>query len=372
VSPVAWVVLGSAALEIALGLACLFARPGLVDGRRALRAAWRVTLLAAAKALLLLWLLPQRSFFLLVLLGWTSAVVVLPALGLSTWLIARRRAVTPLVRACAAVALALAPVGCWGSLVEPRRLVVERVSVDVPPQRALARDLRVGVLADLQTRSIGAHEQRAVDELLALAPDLILIPGDVAQLWPRRPDEAREEFRALLARLRAPLGVFAVRGNSDEPGFLREIVEGTRVVLLDDRVLRLEHDGLVVLLAGVDLDFDSPSARAALAELAASQDAGALRLVLTHLPDAVAALPDSGVDLLVAGHTHGGQVVIPLLGPPLTLTRVPRRVAAGGLSRLDGRLLYVSRGVGMERGWAPPLRLFCRPEVSLLELQRDG
>lgn len=370
-SPVAGVVLGSSALEIALGLACLFARPGPVDGRRALRAAWLVALLAAAKALLLLWVLPQRSFFLLVLLGWTSAVVVLPALGLATWLLARRRAVTPGVRGFAAGALALAPLGYWGSFVEPARLTVERVFVQVPAQRSLPRALHVGVLADLQARTVGPHERRAVDELLALAPDLILIPGDVAQIWPRTPGEARAEFRALLARLHAPLGVFAVRGNSDEARFLREIVAGTPVVLLDDRVVRLEHDGFVVLLAGVDLDYDSPTARAALAELAAAEESGALRLALTHLPDAVAALPASGVDLLVAGHTHGGQVVIPLLGPPLTLTRVPRRVAVGGLSELDGRRLYVSRGVGMERGWAPPLRLFCRPEVSLLRFERD-
>jgi len=85
----------------------------------------------------------------------------------------------------------------------------------------------------------------------------------------------------------------------------------------------------------------------------------------------VSVLPATGVDLLIAGHTHGGQVVVPGFGPPLTLTSVPREVAAGGLRELDGRRLYVSRGVGMERGWAPPLRLFCAPEVTLLVFERD-
>lgn len=371
-SPTALVGLGSAAAEVLVGLAFLWTRPGRIDAGCAAHAAGRVLLVSVSKALLLLLVLPQRSFFLLVLLGWTSAVLVLPLLGLGTLLIARRREVTPAVRTVAAAALALAPLGLWGSFVEPTRLEVVRSDVVVDPARALPRPLRVGVLADLQARGIGAHERRAVEELLALEPDLILIPGDVAQLWPRTHDEARDEFRELLARLRAPLGVFAVRGNSDDARFLREIVEGTEVVLLDDRVVRLEHEGLCVLLAGLDLDFDSPTAREALRVLADPGAPGDLRLAVAHLPDAVAALPPAGVDLLIAGHTHGGQVVVPGFGPPLTLTGVPRRAAAGGLFELDGRRLYVSRGVGMERGWAPPLRIYCRPEISLLVFQSDS
>ena len=59
----------------------------------------------------------------------------------------------------------------------------------------------------------------------------------------------------------------------------------------------------------------------------------------------------------------------PGLGPPLTLTRVPRKVAAGGLNEFDGRRVYVSRGVGVERGQAPRIRLFCRPEVSVITVR---
>jgi len=369
VLPVVLVGVLSAACEAALGLALLFARPGRVGAARSLRAAWYVGLLAAAKALLLLLALPMRSFFLLVLLGWTSAVLALPALGLGTLLGARRREVAPGVRAFAAATLLLLPLGVWGSLVEPRALRVESASVALPAPRALPRALRVAVLADLQTRAIGAHERAAVDALLALEPDLILVPGDVAQLWPRPPEAAFEEFRALLARLEAPLGAYAVRGNSDDPTFLRELCAATPLLLLDDEVAHVERDGLRLAVCGLDLDFGSPRARAALQRLVDDARDDEPRLVLAHLPDAWRALPREGVDLLVAGHTHGGQVVVPGFGPPLTLTGVPRHVAAGGLSELEGRRLYVSRGVGMERGWAPPLRLFCPPEVSLLVLE---
>ncbi len=77
------------------------------------------------------------------------------------------------------------------------------------------------------------------------------------------------------------------------------------------------------------------------------------------------------MDLTVAGHTHGGQVVVPGLGPLLTLSDVPRDVARGGLHEVDGNPVYVSPGVGLERGRAPQVRLFNRPAVAVLTLS-DG
>jgi predicted MPP superfamily phosphohydrolase len=74
------------------------------------------------------------------------------------------------------------------------------------------------------------------------------------------------------------------------------------------------------------------------------------------------------VDLVLAGHTHGGQVVFPLFGPPHTAMRLPRRYA-GGLHDHGGTPLHVSRGVGMERGFAPPVRFLCPPEVCVLDVR---
>jgi hypothetical protein len=90
-------------------------------------------------------------------------------------------------------------------------------------------------------------------------------------------------------------------------------------------------------------------------------------VVLGHSPNF--ALGDVAADLLIAGHTHGGQVRLPLVGAIMTLSRIPRRWAAGGLTNLpDGRRLLVSRGIGMERCNAPRLRFLCRPELVVLDL----
>ena len=94
-----------------------------------------------------------------------------------------------------------------------------------------------------------------------------------------------------------------------------------------------------------------------------------MRLLLVHHPDPVLRdAPDTRIDLIVAGHTHGGQIQVPFIGPIRTASAVPRDIAAGGLHTFDGRRIYLSRGVGVERGAAPKVRFGAPPEISLLTL----
>ena len=93
---------------------------------------------------------------------------------------------------------------------------------------------------------------------------------------------------------------------------------------------------------------------------------GPYHIVLGHRPDY--ALGRIDADLLLAGHTHGGQVRLPFVGPLLTLSRLPRSWAVGRSELPGGQTLYVSRGVGMERGGAPRIRFLCPPELVVIDI----
>lgn len=357
---------GSAA---GLGAAWLLLRGSAPVGaaRCSLAAAWAAAV-SLVQYLLAVELL-GANLFALVMLAWVGLGLLAPACALLVALRAWARATGP-TRTLVVLALAGVPVNAWATLVEPTQLVVERPQLELPPAREGLTPLRIGVLADLQVSRVGAHEHAAVQALLAEEPDLILIPGDLFQgpmsAWP----QARDDLRALLGELEAPGGVFVVAGNSDYGAGVPELLEGTRCELLVNRPVEVQvRDRRVVVLGLADAGF--PRRVVASFEERAAADPGAVHLVLVHRPGTgVQSLaPDTPVDLVVGGHTHGGQVVLPGLGPPLTLSTLPRRVAAGGLHRLDGRTVHVSRGVGMERKWAPRVRLLCPPEVTVLTLR---
>lgn len=269
------------------------------------------------------------------------------------------------------VGLLPAPVGLWAYAFEPYRLEVEHASFDLPPERAGSEPLRVGILADIQTNRVSGHERRAVEILLALEPDIIVLPGDLFQGSPQEIERELPALRELIGSLEAPGGVFIVLGNCD-PGEIGigRIIEGTDVRLLVNESATVEIHGRRVTIAGLDIYPGHPREESLIAELEEDLREDDIRILVSHYPDVVLRLgTPSRVDLVIAGHTHGGQIVVPLFGPPLTLSAVPRNVAAGGLHELDGRRIYVSRGVGLERGQAPPIRFLCPPEVSIVELR---
>jgi predicted MPP superfamily phosphohydrolase len=184
----------------------------------------------------------------------------------------------------------------------------------------------------------------------------------------------REELpaiRELLAPLRAPGGVWFVEGDHEALAEARLITAGTRVRVLADEVVTVPVGDRRLTIGGVRLRPGSAGARAVVSRLERAPGSGDVRLLLTHRPDTAFLLPSRPrTDLVVAGHTHGGQVALPFVGPLLAFTAVPLSVAAGGLHDLGAaRRIYVSRGIGMERGQAPGVRFNVPPEISLLTLR---
>ena len=96
-----------------------------------------------------------------------------------------------------------------------------------------------------------------------------------------------------------------------------------------------------------------------------------LRILLAHQPDEIRLIESTPVDLLVSGHTHGGQIALPFIGPLVTASNVPRHVAAGGLHELHETPVYVSTGVGRERSTAPQVRFGVRPSIGIIDITGD-
>jgi len=321
--------------------------------------------------------LSYESAFGLIRFIYLNLVITAPALGALVLYLAWRWRRRPPDRrmpwwAIAAVlpTLALPAVGVYASFIEPFRLQLETAEIPLDPARAGRGPLRIGVLSDIQTDRVGDHERSAVDRLMAQKPDLILMPGDVFQGGPGELERELPALQDLLRRLSAPGGIFCVEGNTDSPKELRRILEGTAVRLLENGMEEARVGDRRILIGGLGPRCSAPEAQKVMAGMETLPGGEDIRILLAHFPDAALGLKSaSRIDLVVAGHTHGGQICVPFIGPLLTLSRVPRSVAAGGLHDLDGRRIYVSRGLGMERGNAPRIRFLCPPEITLLTLK---
>jgi uncharacterized protein len=262
---------------------------------------------------------------------------------------------------CAAVALAV-----WAFWLEPASLTFVEERLNLPgPRRS---PLRVAVISDLHVGSPfnGLAKLRdVVDRTNAANPDLICILGDlVIQGVVGGRFVAPEPIAAELARLRAAAGAVAVLGNHDgwfDHDRVRAALEGVRVRVVEDTAVELDTPSGPVWVAGVsDLWTGRHDLAAAFAPI---EPDGAPVILLTHNPDIFPLVP-AHVSLTLAGHTHGGQVRLPVAGRLIVPSRYGKRFAAGHVVE-GGRHLFVATGIGTS---ILPVRFRVPPAVAILTL----
>ena len=225
-------------------------------------------------------------------------------------------------------------------------------------------DMHVGFQPSLNLRAT----RKAFAMARAAAPDLIVITGDLACGAGRL-----DELKAELATLSAPLGVYAVLGNHDHgetktsgvPPVDFGDLSKAGVRLLVNEVVTVDHQGAAVQLCGID-DWQHGYADlpAVLAQL--DRRPATLRLLLSHYAEAALAAAPGDFALTLAGDTHGGQICLPWFGGRVMLSQ-PLAQFREGMYEIDGRRLYVTRGIGTS---FLPLRFLCRPEVVVFHLGR--
>lgn len=258
--------------------------------------------------------------------------------------------------------------GGWGFWLEPASLRNENHDLSIPQWPQACNHTKIAVLADLHVGSPfnGPGKLDQIVELTQSArPDLILLVGDyvihgvVAGKF--TPPEA---VAKRLGDLSAPLGVYAVLGNHDwwlDAARVRHALEMAGIAVLEDIAVPIQTGQCKFWLAGIS-DFWEGAHDVGKA-LAGVPD-GASILAFTHNPDVFPEVPPR-VALTVAGHTHGGQVYIPLIGRPVVPSRYGERYAIGHIVEAN-RHLFVSAGLGTS---IIPVRLLVPPEISVLTVR---
>jgi predicted MPP superfamily phosphohydrolase len=271
-----------------------------------------------------------------------------------------RAAPSPRLRSLAAGFLQLAR----RAFSEPLMLSVERHEIAL---RRLPRGLdglRVVQLSDIHNGPFTAPGsiERAVEVANSLDPDIVALTGDYVS--------HEREFAApcaeILGKLKARCGVYAILGNHDhwtDAALITDLFRAEGIKVLVNEGLRFEHPerpGAAFWLAGVD---DTMVGLEDLPLALAGSSADEMKLLLAHNPVILRRAARAGVDLVLSGHTHGGQVTWRSESSP---SGRPRRRLLRGLGRQGATQIYVSRGLGTV---VLPVRYGCLPEVSLLELK---
>jgi len=279
-------------------------------------------------------------------------------------------------RLCVTVIGAMCALGfltvIYGSFIEPNILLVNRFPIELPvsePMRiAVVSDIHVGPYKDEQ------FVERIVEKVNGTFPDLILLPGDFVL--------TKEDMEMLepLRNLRAPLGIFAVLGNHDVGQHLTlfsyehyTVPEASEdiVLYLEElgiRVLRNEHESLPVTdrrisVAGID-DIWSPTADlpTTISDIPENHSV----ILVSHNPSVILTPESSRADLIVSGHTHGGQIRLPLIGALFHLPTDIDQDIDQGIFRVNQKtLMAVTRGAGES---SPRARLLAWPEVMILDV----
>ena len=267
------------------------------------------------------------------------------------------------------VQVTLSLLAAYGMLVEPFRLQVTQVNVATPKILNPGVPIRIVHLSDLHVER-ETRRERALPGLIAgLDPDLVLLTGDFLSTTYNNDPQALADLKSLLAQVDAPGGVFAVWGTPevDLPDFLRAALVELGIVILEDEAVEVRIGDRHLWLVGLSCASDLNAGAALLRQLLSAAPSGAPAILLHHTPDMMPAASVLGVDLVLSGHTHGGQWRLPVFGAIVTASRFWKRYEAGHYVERNTHL-YVSRGLGLEGFGMPRARFFCPPELVLITL----
>lgn len=262
----------------------------------------------------------------------------------------------------AAAGLAILGAAAYGSLVEPNWIETVRTVEFLPMVRPSAPDLTLVHLSDIHIGALGKRERRAIDIINGARPDIIILSGDLVHNGDRP-----RELEAFLGSLRARYGKFVVWGNHDYSYRVPltwgpDVVKRAGFTLLCNSSSAITYPGGRIVVAGLD-DAITGHDNLRLAMTRVSRKDACI--LVTHTPEVVSNLGNWDIDIVLAGHTHGGQVRLPIFGA-LWVPLGTRDYLEGWFDVPPDVRLHVCRGLGWS--WLP-IRFFCRPAIDVITLR---
>jgi predicted MPP superfamily phosphohydrolase len=277
-----------------------------------------------------------------------------------------RRLIRPIL-----LATLLLIVSClvWGFFIEPNRLIVRQEAIQIDNWPKELSGLRIAVIGDIHTGAPFINDkklERIVDLTNQQQSDLIVLLGDYMSpnSWHSHRVEP-EITAAALKNLKAPLGVYAILGNHDwwyNGAKVRRALEDSGIQVLEDEVTEVKWRDKSFWLAGLADLWTRPQH---ISETLEKVPPNATVIALTHNPDIFPSIPRS-VPLLLAAHTHGGQVNLPLIGRPIEPSNFGQRYAVGHVLENDHHM-FVTTGIGTS---ILPVRFRVTPEIAVVTIMR--
>ena len=261
----------------------------------------------------------------------------------------------------------------YGTTVSVRNVTIVNQTIESSKISEETSNLKIAFISDIHYNHFMNYErlENMIEKINANKPDIILFGGDLFDDPSTYPptEESQQELITLLKSLQADLGKFAVLGEEDHDPVVSDLVENLLYqadfeLLTNEHLLITKNNATAVNLIGIDSQIGgNPDISLAFENV----DTSAYTIVLTHAPDIVNELPLSNIDLVLAGHSHGGQIALPFIGA--LQKKEGASVYSNGEYTINQTKLIVSNGLGTTES---DIRIFADPQCHMIRLTAIG
>jgi hypothetical protein len=257
------------------------------------------------------------------------------------------------------------------SLIEPGNLRVEHIEIAHP---FVSEEMRIIHISDIQSKNVGRYERKVFEILKELPADIILHTGDLVQPFyysgydVSRYEPELRKLAQLFQQLQPQYGTYNVIGDTELPQKIPQFDELSGVTTLQDEAVVISTPKGVLNIFGLGLESSRRGRKEFIDAWMAQGNRQQVRILMGHAPDYIQMALDTEVDLCLAGHTHGGQIQLPFVGPLLASSSIPKSWARG-FTQIRSVAFNVSAGIGVSHAWGlPPMRFRCPPTITVIHI----